>query len=755
MQNFSNIFPKKNRELSFEDLFLVLAGGVVFIGWLVLGLTITQLFFKSLIFIGLLTLAALIFLFLRSYQSIQKPSKTQLITLSFIVAFAIFNALFAHETFEGGRDQGVYANSAVYLSKNHTLKVAQLKNIPGFLLSPDKKTFIPEFHFAYIAHLALYHVFFGIAGIKLANILPVVIGLFSLFLIGKKIANTKVGIFTVLMMATSFIVIWYARRTFSEIYFMALVWFGIFVFLKSYLENRAKLLIIAITSLGLLLFTRLEGLMIFSMFLGTMAFLYLLDKKWRSQFINVIVPTIVVLLLFVFYSLKIQPDYNGQILSTFKKPLSLISHWARTFRPAEEFAESFDYVIDRPTLYIFQVLQAYNLLIPLGLGLIMVLWAVFRIFRHRRQRTRFNLTQPISLLIMTAVIFPTFFELINLTTYHDQPWMLRRFLPTIIPFACLFSSIFLVKFVKTARYLLLFLILGANLIISAPILTFVEFKDILQKEVKEIAQVLPAEANIFYERSSSGRFNIDLSLRFVFNKENIAYNDATEIIEFINQSNAAPVYAIFHADGATNSFLPEGSTELIMEKVFRYQELERIASQQFPSEFITRHTFYGKTPRRIKDISIPLKIVKIKEDFKDFLPDDVLLYSPRGQSFIAESLLVTSHKEWSFSKDRLLLKRGSTGDIRYKGTKPQRLELTYEGDRSEIFATIEDKKEKLEDIVYHNDLLVINLSQIDLTKQYGYYSFSLFPKTSDLLITKIEFKQEADTWPVIDAWEVY
>lgn len=729
-----DIFPKKNKELDLESLFIILASGVVLVGWLTLVLTIAQLFFKFLIIIGISFIAISIFSYLKSYRSIQSPTKTALLVFLFVVFFAVFNGFFAHETFEGGRDQGIYANSAVYLSKNHSLKITEKIELPGFVLAPDKKAHIPQFHFSYISYLALHHVFLGILGIKLANFLPLIIGLFSLFLIGKKIAGTKAGLFTVLMLATSFILIWYSRRTFSEIYSMALIWFAILTFLKSYLENKTKFLMITVASFGLLLFTRIEGVMIFGMFLGTILLLYLFAKKRRRQFISILIPTAMVLLLFVFYSLKIQPSYNNQILSTYKKPLGLISGLPKTIRPTEEFVQSFDYVSDRPTLYIFQVLQAYNLLIPLGLGFIVVFWSIlqtghhilksviFRIFRHRR--VHFDFSQPTTLLIIFILISPTFFELINITTYHDQPWMLRRFLPTIIPFACLFSSIFLVKFVKAARYLLLFFILGVNLIISAPILTFAEFDNVLQNEIKEIAQALPNGANVFYERQSSGRFNIDLPLRFVFDKKNIAFKDATEIVEFISQSNTANVYIILQANKATDSFLPEGATELIMEKIIRYKELERVGTQQFPSEFITRHTFYGKTPRKIKDTSIPLKIVKIKEDFKNSLPDDVLLYR---------------QTDWSFTEGGFLLKRGSTGNIRYKGIKPKRLQLIYSGNRPKVSAVLQGRKEKLENITYYDDLLTIDLEEINLNKWYGYYSFDVFSQKSDLLIKEIRF----------------
>lgn len=706
-------FTKTEKTLSFEDLFLICSFIVIGISWLGFLLTILQIFYKPLVFLTTLAVFGITLSLLRRYQKIQRPSKSELIVFLFILAFAVFNAFLAHETFEGGRDQGIYSNSAIYLSRNHSLKITEKIELPGFVLAPDEKTYIPQFHFSYISYLALHHIFLGIPGIELANILPIIIGLFSLFLIGKRTTNVKAGLFTVLMMTTSFIVIWYSRRTFSEIYSLALIWFGILAFLKSYLENKKEFLMVTTTSFGLLLFTRVEGAMIFGTFLGLTTLLYLFNKERRRQFISIVVPTIIVLLLFLFYSLKIQPGYNSQIVSMFKSPFDLISGISKTIGPAEKFSQSFDYVMDRPTLYILQVLSAYNSLIPLGLALITVFWAVFRIRRSRKN---------ILLLIIFTLIAPTFFELINLTTYHDQPWMLRRFLPTIIPFAYLFSSVFLVRSVKAARYPLLFLILGVNLIISAPILTFVEFENILQSEVKEIAQAIPNDANVFYERSSSGRFNIDLPLHFIFDKKSIAFKDATEIIEFINQSETDPVYAIFHSEGATNSFLPKNSTELVMEKIIRYKELERVGVQQFPSEFITRQTFYGKTPRKINDISIPLKIVKIKEDFKNSLPDNVLLYS---------------QKEWSFTKTGFLLKRGTMGNIRYGGTKPQRLQLTYNGERPEVFALVEGEKEKLENVIYHDNSLIINLEQVDLSKWYEYYSFDVFSKNSDLLIKEI------------------
>jgi len=708
-------FAKTEKSLSFENLFLICSFSIVVISWLGLLLTILNIFYKPLIFLAVMAVFGIGSSFLRKYQKIQKPSKSELIVSLFILAFVVFNAFFAHETFEGGRDQGVYANSAIYLSQNHTLKITKRVQNPGFRLSPDKKAFIPNFHFGYISWLAPHHAFLGIPGIKLANIFPLTIGLFSLFLIGKKIANTRVGIFTVLMMSTSFIVIWYSRRTFSEIYSLALTWLGIILFLKAYLENNVKFLIAAVLTLGLSLFVRIEGLMIFGMFLGLTVLLRLFAKKWQLKSVQFLMPTLAVLLFFIFYSLKIQPSYNNQIISTLKKPLDLISGLFKTIGPAEKFTQSFDYVMDRPTLYIFQVIGAYNLLIPLGLALITVFWAGLQTRKSRKNML---------LLIIFTLIAPTFFELINITSYHDQPWILRRFLPTIIPFACLFSSIFLVKLVKATQYPLLFLILGVNLIISAPILTFTEFENILQSEVKEIAQVLPSEANIFYERFSSGRFNIDLPLHFVFGKENIAFKDATEIVKFINQSKTSPVYAVFRSTGHANSFLPEGSTELIMEKIIRYKELERVGGQQFPSEFITKHTFYGRTPRKIYDISIPLKIVKVKEDFKNSLPDNVLLYS---------------QNEWSFTKNGFLLKRGTFGNIRYQGTKPQWLRLEYDGNEPEVSIITPDGKINLDNRTNIDGLFTAYLNPIEIQETWEYYPFFVSSRTGDLLIKTISF----------------
>jgi len=162
-----------------------------------------------------------------------------------------------------------------------------------------------------------------------------------------------------------------------------------------------------------------------------------------------------------------------------------------------------------------------------------------------------------------------------------------------------------------------------------------------------------------------------------------------------------------------------------MEKIIRYKELERIGAQQFPSEFITKHTFYGKTPRKIKDISIPLKIVKINEDFKNSLPDNVLLLSQEG---------------WFFTKEGFLLKRGDIGNIRYKGTKPQRLKLTFSGDKPEVFVNTEKGNEKIKNITIQSGLLVADFSQIEAREQWGYYSFFVSSITNNLLIKQIQFE---------------
>lgn len=703
-----NIFQKKESSLDFESLFIIIANGVVLAGWLALILMTAQIFFKPLIMAGLALITLLTYFHLASYQSIQKPTKKKLAVFLFIVFFAVFIAAFAHESFLCGRDEGEYANWAYYLSQQGTYRLKDAQT-PRELLTALVRPGItqPDFDFGYIAWLALHGAFWGIEGIKIGNFLPLIVGLLSLYFIGKKIGSERVGIFTILMLSTSFVLIWYSRQTMAETYSLALIWLGILSFLKAYQENKSNFLIFSFLSLGLFLFTRPEGIWIFTMLLAATAFFYLSREKISKKPLFVLP---VILLLFFSYSVLIQPTYFKAIplgLKTFigapiKRIVSLVT---KTYKAPLE--EEIGYVAMNSALYILNVLGTYNMLLPLLLASAVILKAVFK-----REGKNFLI------LIIGSLIAPTFVFLFRLTLFQDQPWMLRRYLYTILPFSYLLTAVFLQKFAGRFKCMLLFLLLSVNLLISAPILTFAQFDGIVSGQIKEIAEVLPDEAVILCESSALG---FRAPLRFVFGKKTI-FTYASEVNHFLNEAASQPVYIVAPEEGAMLSYLPDGAAEEIKEQIVRYQVLENIGHIYHPTAFQAKHKIFQKVPKKIINLAASLKVCKINDSYKGFMPNEVVVYPG---------------EKWHFDKSGLKLRKKSVSSLLLFFSDSQKLKMQIKGTPSQMCLEGKQKCNPIEIKPDYQGWITIGFKEEEVERRFERVNLVITSGREDFLIKKM------------------
>jgi len=707
-----NIFRKKEEPLEFGSLFIILASGVVLIGWLALVLMIGQAFFKPLIILGIILIVSLIFSYLKNYLSIQTPTKTDFLVVLFIIFFAIFIVAFAHESFLSGRDDGEYSNWAYYLAQHGTYRLKDT-GIPEALMTAPVRPGItkPDLHFGYISWLALHGAFLGIEGIKIGNFLPLIIGLLSLYFIGKKIGNKKAGIFTILMLSTSFVLIWYSRQTMTETFSLTLIWFAILSLLKAYQEDKSNLLVISLLSLGLFLFTRPEGMWIFTMLLVVIPFLYLSQgKRWLLNK-KILFVLAIILLFFFYYSFVIQPVYFSAILKGIEIFIaSPITKTADLFRRTFEIStgEDISFISKHPTLYILNILGAYNMLLPILLSIPVILKAFFS---WRRQKNTL-------ILLICFLVAPTFVFLFMVTLFHDHPWMLRRYLPTIFPLSCLLAALFLEKFSGKFKYILLFLILADNLLISAPILTFAQFNGIVNSQIKNIAEVLPNEAIILGERKALG---FTAPLRFIFGKRTI-FTYSEEVNNFLNKVTSQSVYVVAAEEGAMLSSLPSGSAELISKQIIRYQILENIGHIYDPSIFVAEHRIFQKTPKKITNLSVSLNVYKINDNYKGFMPDQVVVYP--GDS-------------WHFNENSLKLSTKNVGSLYLYFPDSQSLKMQIEGRPSQICLEGKEKCRSVEISPDNQGWLTISFKEEEVERKYERVKLVIYPRKEDFLIKKI------------------
>uniref|UniRef100_UPI00351C04CA hypothetical protein n=1 Tax=Methanomethylovorans sp. TaxID=2758717 RepID=UPI00351C04CA len=184
----------------FEYQFIIFSLWFVCIAWAANLMAMFSLFYKPILFAALLFITA-VFVFLFHKKKPQScSSKHNVLVILFVVLFSIFTSIYFHDTLYGGRDPGIYSTNAIYLSDHHTMMIDSPINdlIPSFL-SPNNyiKTsdgrLISQFHFGYISWVAIYYSLFGLAAIKFSNILPLFVGLISIYLIGKELRNSYVG----------------------------------------------------------------------------------------------------------------------------------------------------------------------------------------------------------------------------------------------------------------------------------------------------------------------------------------------------------------------------------------------------------------------------------------------------------------------------------------------------------------------------------------------------------------------------------
>src|SRR5258708_5284737 len=168
---------KNNNIFQNKKVFALFSISILLIAWSSLILTELRIYNIKII---LLLLSTIIIFFLFNIKRINYShcftDKFDLIVIGIIVLFSLFNGIFAHETFFGGRDDGIYSMSAIYLAKNHSLLINNhliKTNIVGYI-NVFKNYYQPGFHFAYISWLAIHYSLFGLGGIMWANFIPTI-----------------------------------------------------------------------------------------------------------------------------------------------------------------------------------------------------------------------------------------------------------------------------------------------------------------------------------------------------------------------------------------------------------------------------------------------------------------------------------------------------------------------------------------------------------------------------------------------------
>ncbi len=506
------------------------------LGWLALILTFFNFFYISLI----VTVAIIMGVILIYIAKINRHKFVFQKNFFFVFGFSfLLVILVAHYTTPSvfsGRDQGSLSNTAINLSQNHQLKfnfpaekeffkiygAGKALNFPGF--NYDKAgNLITHFPLGYTSWLAIFYSLFGLNGLIVANSLTLFLFFIFFYLTARNYLSSKPALITFLVIASSFIFSWLAKYTLSENLALFLVWFGIWEFLL-FLKSQEKFyLILSLLTFGLLTFCRIESLAFLAMLLLVLFF----QLKKAPAFFNLIfnkkiLLTLGAILFFFLLSLKINTAFYIVFLKGFLNSL----HFYKNDLVNSSYPLA-------GTFYLLRVFALYALINYLLIGLA----GIFYFLKNKK----------FQLLIPFFILLPAFIYLLNPSISLDHPWILRRYVFSIIPVTILYSMIFLATFFQKKRfyfYSFSILLIFSNLLVFMPFLKKSANKNLLP-QIKNISTLFQKNDLILVDREATGNpwAMMDEPLYSIFGKQAVYFFNPDDLAK-INLQKFHKVYFV-------------------------------------------------------------------------------------------------------------------------------------------------------------------------------------------------------------------
>ncbi len=503
---------------------------------------------------------------------IEKMNKFSIGAFVFIILFGIFLSFFTTPTIFGGRDEGSYSLSAISISENGGLtskdklsdeffKIygpGKALNFPGFYYTKDgslKSQFLP----GYPSWIATFYSIGGLKGIQFANFFPFVTFIFSFFLVVQlllKKANfqeqiiKKAQFVSLAILVTSLPLIIFYKLALSEIYFASLTWFALYLILK-YLENKSFENYFAIfIPLILMPFIRIEAIAIIFFFILIM----ILKDANHLQKPRYQLPFIITGISFI-ATIYFEPNF---FINSLKNIIPLDINQNGVIEEGSSLKNMLP--DDWKNFYLAKVFFTYNLIALFAMAILVIIKSMLKFSLSATDRIKKDISKINSYILIPFVFFfPTFIYFFDANISLDHPWLLRRFLFSIIPIAILYSAIFLAQVSLKNKLLiniLIIAILAINLSLLFPnltktdqnFLTFSQNKTLLS-QTKEIAKNFSPDDLILISQQSSGSgWSLISEPMRNFMNFNAVYFFNPNDLEKINLSNFENIYLITSND---------------------------------------------------------------------------------------------------------------------------------------------------------------------------------------------------------------
>lgn len=459
-----------------------------------------------------------------------KPSRELIFASIAFLLIAGFFSFFSTPSVFTGRDQGSFTEAAIHLSQNHKLEFSttlsneffklhepgRSLNFPGFYYTSDGNL-ITQFSLVYISWLALFFAIFGTVGLTIANGVLFFSFLLSIYCVARLFLSALGAMPLMLFVATSFSFMWFSKFTLSENLALPLIWMTA-LSLMLFLKNRRILhYVVFLLSTSLLCFSRIEGIAFFFV-----SIVILLSHKDARDFIKqntlrrLFLPAIILLSVFVaniITDIYFYKEIAKALLPSFVLP------------KATYIGQIKNNIL--PNFYAIKIFYLYGLLgffIVGGVGTIIAFW--------KREFYK---------LIPFFLVLPTFVYFFNSKITPDHPWMLRRFVFSLLPVAIFYSGLLLGRlieeksFSKSLRLLscaIITILIAMNLPAFSKYLTFSENKDLLQ-QTQTISEQFSANDLILIDRevSGDGWSMISGPMNFLYGKNAVYFFNTHDLSE--------------------------------------------------------------------------------------------------------------------------------------------------------------------------------------------------------------------------------
>lgn len=440
---------------------------------------------------------AITFILRRPALRLSFPKSTEILLFLPVAAIAAILFFQPYEYIDGGWDPGGYINTGVHIGRTGSVSycdelLARMNKpdqqilcslirddgtgvkYPGLYIKDiDKGLIVPQFFHLYPVWIGIFYKLAGLRATLYVNPFFALCSVILIFFIGRRIGRSY-GFLTAFLLAVNIIQIWNARFSTSEVLGQALILSGVYFWIK-YLESKEGFMAFwAGMAMGEFLLVSVTSLLIIPAVITYLVFrANKKDMCFVIPFCLMLAHLIIQLCTFSSFYLKSVVMFFTQeeiylCAGIFLLVLSSISFLRKIPLRYLRFFLAFiivcafiyGYTIRPhivPSIEALNIVELGRFLTPLGLVLA-VAGIILLTYKEDRQAILF--------FVVTGLIAAVFF-IYNKRLYSRYPFVLRRYIPIVIPVYC-FSISYFCSFLNRHRVGRFLSVMAICLIVAIP-----------------------------------------------------------------------------------------------------------------------------------------------------------------------------------------------------------------------------------------------------------------------------------------------